>query len=109
MAGRPKANIDWKIVDKYLQAQCNSQGIASILGIAEDTLRRRCEIDHNMNYSEYCRLKKESGLEMLRAKQYSTAMAGDKTMLVWLGKQYLDQSESHRVDSSISVTIVDDI
>ena len=30
----------------------------------------------------------------IRRKQYELAMAGDKTMLIWLGKQLLGQSQN---------------
>ena len=92
-AGRPEIKIDWSKVDKYLQAQCNGIGIAGLLGISKDTLYDKCLEDNKTLFSDYSALKKGEGKELLRAKQFSTAMEGDKTMLVWLGKQYLDQKE----------------
>lgn len=91
--GRPKAEIDWSEVDKYLKAQCDGVGIAAILGIAADTLYNACERDNKMTFSAYSQTKKAEGKELLRQKQIEVAMDGDKTMLVWLGKQYLDQSD----------------
>jgi hypothetical protein len=44
-------------------------------------------------FSAYAAIKKGEGLELLRAKQFATAMEGDKTMQIWLGKQYLDQKD----------------
>lgn len=35
---------------------------------------------------------------MLRAKQFEVALGGDKTMLIWLGKQRLGQSEKTAVE-----------
>lgn len=91
--GRPKAEIDWSKVDKYLKAQCDGVGISAIFGIAPDTLYNACERDHKMTFSAYSQAKKAEGRELLRQKQMQIAIEGDKTMLVWLGKQYLDQSE----------------
>lgn len=93
MAGRPKVIIDWEKVDAYLKAQCDSTAIASSLGISVDTLYIRCKSDNNMDFSAYCQEKKAEGRELLRAKQYQVAMSGDKTMLIWLGKQYLQQTD----------------
>ena len=32
----------------------------------------------------------------LRRKQYELALEGDRTMLIWLGKQHLGQSEPYK-------------
>ena len=100
MAGRPKANIDWIKVNKMLQAHCNGLGIAGILGIDYDTLTNRCKSDHNMVFSEYRRQKQAEGKELLRQKMFAQAMIGDKTMLIWLSKQYLNMREN--IDANIS-------
>lgn len=93
--GRNKANIDWNKVDRYLQAQCDATGIAGLMGICRDTLYNRCKEDNNIDFSTYSQQKKSEGRELLRGKQFETAMKGDKTMLVWLGKQYLGQKDRH--------------
>ena len=41
----------------------------------------------------------ESGKASLRRKQYEVAMGGNCTMLVWLGKQYLGQTD--KIDASV--------
>jgi hypothetical protein len=94
---RPKTIIDWVKVNKYLQAQCDGTGIAGLLGISADTLYRACQEDHKMGFAEYSAQKKGEGKELLRAKQFSIAMEGDKTMLVWLGKQYLNQKDRNEL------------
>jgi hypothetical protein len=85
--------IDWKKVDSYLQAQCDGKSIAGILGMHPNTFYRHCEEEKGMSFGDYSTQKKAEGKEILRAKQFQVAMAGDKTMLVWLGKQYLDQKD----------------
>ena len=99
--GRPKAVINWKMVDEYLRSQCDGAHIANILGIHPNTLYLACEEKFNVNFSEYSQQKKGEGKELLRARQFKAAMEGDKTMLVWLGKQYLGQRE--KTDSNINV------
>jgi len=88
-----KVNIDWTKVDRYLQAQCSGVGIASILGINENTLYRHCKIDNGEAFEAYSAKKKGEGKELLRAKQFTTAMEGNVTMQIWLGKQYLEQKD----------------
>lgn len=100
--GRPKADIDWNQVDKLLQAHCSGAEIAAYFGLNKATLYDRCKTDNNMPFSDYSQQKKAKGNSLLKAKQYSIAMRGDKTMLVWLGKQYLGQKEKHEVDTNIN-------
>ena len=78
-----------------MQAQCNGAAIARLLGVDPETLYRRCQQDHKVDFGEYSAQKKASGQELLRRKQFDTAMAGDKTMLIWLGKQYLGQTDKN--------------
>jgi hypothetical protein len=67
------------------------------LGISPDTLYRACQEIHKIGFAEYSAQKKAEGKELLKAKQFSVAMEGDKTMLVWLGKQYLQQRDKQEL------------
>ena len=104
MVGRPKKQIDYELVGKLAMIQCTHTEIAAILGISARTLNRD---------AEYCRVyeeKKEGGKMSLRRRQWALAENGDKTMLIWLGKQYLgqkDQQATEVVDTEIKVQIVD--
>ena len=97
---RPKTEIDWTKVDFYLRAHCDGVGIAGILGIHPDTLYLACQAEFKMGFSEYSQQKKSEGKEILRGKQFQLAVEGDKTMLVWLGKQYLGQKDKRDVTSN---------
>lgn len=100
---RPKTIIDWTKVDKYLQAQCDGVGIAGLMGVDVETFYRRCKEDNKIGFSEYSAIKKGEGKELLRAKQFGVAMDGDKTMLVWLGKQYLEQSDQSEIKHNVNI------
>lgn len=95
--------IDWNKVDNYLKAQCDGVGIAGIIGIHPNTLYEACEEQNKMSFSEYAALKKGEGRELLRAKQFQSAMEGDKTMQIWLGKQYLGQKDSSKIEHGGSI------
>jgi len=97
---RPKVNIDWKKVDFYLRAHCDGVGIAGLLGIHPNTLYLAVESEFKVSFSEYSAQKKSEGKEMLRGKQFQLAAEGDKTMLVWLGKQYLGQKDKNDVTTN---------
>jgi len=94
---RPKIIVDWGKVDKYLQAQCDGVSVASILGISPETLYLRCEEDNKSSFTVYSAKKKAEGVQLLKAKQFQTAMSGNVTMQIWLGKQYAGQREKAEV------------
>lgn len=94
---RPKKNIDWKEVDKYLVSGATGTEVAAMLGIHAHTLYKRCEDDHKISFSDYLQQKREKGNSMLKHKQFELAMEGDRGMLVWLGKNRLDQSDKKEV------------
>lgn len=109
--GRAKVIIDWAVVDKYLQAGCDGTEVAASLGIDARTLYRRCEEEKRVTFDAYKQSKRAQGDSLLKAKQFSVAMAGDKTMLVWLGKQRLGQKDKQELEQAgaIEVKIVREI
>ena len=104
--GCSKKIINWEFVDNLLIAGCNGVQIAANLGIHPDTLYIRCEREKGVVFSAYLSEKRSKGNSMLLAKQFQMAYEGDKTMLVWLGKQRLDQSEkiNQKIDSKQQIS-----
>jgi hypothetical protein len=100
---RPKANIDFDLVDKYLQAHCDGAAIASMIGVHKETLYDRIVAEFGeeygiSNFSDYAAIKRSEGKEMLRNKMFEQAMGGDKTMQIWLSKQYLGMSDKQEIE-----------
>lgn len=91
--GRPRISIDWDQVEKMCAIHCTGEEQAAILGVSYDTLNRACQREHDMSFAEYFKQKASHGKMSLRRKQYTTAMDGNTTMLVWLGKNWLGQSD----------------
>ena len=104
--GRPKADIDWAVVGKLLEAGCAGTDIASQLGISATTLQRRCRADNKVSFAAFSQQKRMSGDNLLRAAQYKTAMEGNTTMLIWLGKQRLGQSDKSELTGKDGERIV---
>ena len=100
---RPKINIDWEKVDRYLVAGATGTEVAAVLGIHAHTLYDRCKEDHKLSFSDYLLQKKEKGDSMLKLKQFEQAMEGDRGMLIWLGKNRLDQSDKKEVKHDANV------
>ena len=96
--GRPKAEINWKVVDEYLEAGCTGTEIAAKLGIYPYTLYNHCETEFNTTFSAYSQQKKQSGEVLLKKAQFDKAIGrtdvGDNTLLIWLGKVRLEQKET---------------
>lgn len=91
---KPNIPVDWDVVDQLLEAGCNGIHVASYFGIHEETLYIRCQKEKGMGFAAYSAIKRAKGDSRLLGKQFSVALQGDKTMLVWLGKQRLEQQEN---------------
>lgn len=90
---KPKLNINWNEVYKLLEAGCSGTEIAAFLGISKMTLYSRSRVDLKRDFSEVKQEYRRRGDSLLRAKQYQMAMAGDKTMMIFLGKNRLNQAD----------------
>lgn len=98
--GRPRTPIDWPNVEKLCLLQCLEEEIAQFLGISVDTLERACKREHHMNFAEYFRQKRGTGKIALRRAQWQAAQKGNPAMLIWLGKQYLNQRDKNSFEHS---------
>jgi len=89
---RPKFKIDYELVGRLAGIHCTQQEIADSLGCSVDTLQRD---------SKFCGIYKAKiadGRMCLRRKQWAAAEEGNTTMLVWLGKQYLGQTDKRETE-----------
>ncbi len=91
--GRPIIRLDWDLVDGLAKLQATHEEIASLLSCSVDTLNRAARREHSMGFAEYYRQKALGGRASLRRAQFATALKGNTAMLIWLGKQYLEQRE----------------
>jgi len=98
---RPKKEINWDKVDKALMAGANGVQVSAMLGIHFNTLSKKCEEAHKCGFSEYMETKREKGNNLLHSKQFELAIDGDKAMLIWLGKQRLNQSDKKEVHQTV--------
>lgn len=90
--GRPKIQIDYQQAEQLASIWCTEEEIASILGCSVRTLQRD---------EEFCRVYKKGlnqGKMSLRRTQVASAMDGNVTMQIWLGKQYLGQRDQVEID-----------
>lgn len=100
-----KAVIDWDKVDQHLQARCSGAAIARQLGIHSNTLYQRCKEDKGVEFVTYQQEKRAEGDDMLRLAQFKEAVKGNTSMLIWLGKQYLEQKDKSESDNRQDLTL----
>ena len=91
--GRTPAKLEWEIIGKLLEANCDATGIAAQFGVSRQVLYRRCKTDLGIPFATLSQQKRMAGENLLRAKQHQVAMTGNVPMLIWLGKQRLGQAD----------------
>ena len=90
MARPKKYNIDTEQVEKLASFGCTNIEIGSFFGCSPDLLEK--------SYSEYLTKGRDKGKIRLRQLQWKAAEAGSHTMLIWLGKQILNQSDKKELE-----------
>ena len=90
MARPKKYNIDTKQIEKLASFGCTNIEIASFFGCDESLIRK--------SYSEFLTKGRDKGKIRLRQLQWKAAENGSHTMLVWLGKQLLAQTDRQEVE-----------
>ena len=86
VVGRDKKIIPPRDVERLAQMGCKDSEIAEWFGIDENTLR--------YNFSVEILKGKLALNQSLRQAQIKLAISGNATMLIWLGKNILGQSDS---------------
>lgn len=96
-AGRPRAEIDARQFEELCRIQCTQREICSVLGVSEKTLTRWCMDNYGLEYSQAYNKYADFGKKNLRHVQFRMAEAGSERMAIWLGKQYLGQSDKQDI------------
>lgn len=103
--GRPRKEIDRITFEKLCEIQCTLTEIAGVLRVSEDTVERWCERTYELGFAECFKKFSAAGKTSLRRQQFELAKKGNATMLIWLGKQYLGQTDKpiEAVDEEINL------
>lgn len=94
--GRPPINIDIDQLDKLCAIHCTTKEIADFFNVSHDSIERFIKNKFGMTFGEYRDQKSSNGKISLRRAQYRAAMEGNVQMLIWLGGQWLGQSNLNK-------------
>lgn len=100
--GRPKKQIDKTQFERLCGLQCTLEEICCYFGCDNKTLEKWCMKTYKYNFSEVFRVKRGNGKISLRRRQFEVAMDGNPTMLIFLGKNMLNQSDRTVADTGTS-------
>jgi hypothetical protein len=79
--------LDVLMITKLASIMCSYEEIASVMGTSVDNLKKR--------YKDIIENGRAEGKKSLRRKQMEVALEkGDVRMLIFLGKNYLDQKDT---------------
>lgn len=98
LKGRPLKEINKKVFEQACRCFATKATICDIFECDVKTLSAWCWRTYGKGFKEAKDTFKASTKICLRQKQLSVALSGDTTMLKWLGKQELGQSDFVEVE-----------
>lgn len=98
--GRPKKQIDKAQFEKLCGLQCTLEEFCCYFDCDNKTIEKWCMTTYKKNFSEVFKVKRGIGKTSLRRRQFEVAMSGNPTMLIWLGRNMLNQTDRVEVDAS---------
>ena len=103
--GRRKKEIDLEKLENMASFACTQEEIAKEMGFERTLFTTRKDVKEA--YANGFNKAKTR----LRVAQFKAATAGNTTMMIWLGRQYLGQKESFEADikAEDKVTVVIDV
>ena len=97
--GRPKKyKIDKEQVQNLARYGCSNIEIADFFGCSSSLIEK--------SYSEFLTKGRAEQKLRLRQLQWKSAEAGNVTMQIWLGKQYLDQRDKQELTGKDGESLV---
>lgn len=94
--GKPRIEFDLEDLKKLAQVGCSNQTMASLLGVSKATLQRR--IADTPEVAQTIEDGRSSMERNLRVAQLRSAVGGNATMQIWLGKQLLGQRDIRAIE-----------
>lgn len=93
---RPRIEIDANQFEKLCSIQCTLNEIAGFFNCSSDTIERWCKREYKESFADTYKKYSAGGKISLRRYQFKMA-EHNAAMAIWLGKQYLGQTEKQEV------------
>ena len=106
--GRPRKEIDQNHFENLCGLQCTKEDIWDFFGVTYKTIDAWCKRTYKDSFSVVFKQKRGKGKCSLRRYQFALAQK-NANMAIWLGKQYLGQSDTPEQKEDGGVQIVDDL
>ena len=95
--------LDLKELEKLAAMHCTQEEVAAFFDTTHKTISLKLRQEP---YKGVWERGWGKGNISLRRKQFQAAEAGDKTMLIWLGKQWLGQTDKSQIDERGKVEVI---
>jgi hypothetical protein len=110
---RPRNDFDWSLVESLTMLEASEAFVAERLILKDGgevdsksiqakikLIQRRVKERFECSFVQFREQKIEQRKIQLRTWQWKAAEGGNPTMLIWLGKQYLDQRDKNSFEHS---------
>lgn len=108
--GRPKIEIDKAKFEYMCSIMATLDEIAGLFSCSRDTVERWCkrtykdESNKSMTFAEVFKRYSATGKLSLRRLQFESAKNGNVTMQIFLGKQWLGQTDRIETETNLGVS-----
>ncbi len=100
--GRPRKEFDYELFQKLGEMWCSAEEIASVMDMSVDTLDLRLKDLGYANFTDAYKKYNDIGKTRLRRLQMKAAEELIPSVLIFLGKQYLNQTDKVEADYNFS-------
>ena len=107
LGGRPSKLplINKENFEGMCKIQCTKDEMCAIFQVHEETLTKWCHQEYSMGFSDIYKKLSSTGKMSLRRQQFKSAENGNVTMQIWLGKQWLGQTDKVETDNKNTQSI----
>ena len=102
--GRPRVEIDKEQFESLCAISCTLEEISGFFKHDEKTVEAWCKRTYKTGFSDIYKKLAGRGKMSLRRLQWKSAQAGNVTMQIWLGKQWLGQTDKVEQKTDATVT-----
>lgn len=103
---RPRKEIDRDVFEGLCEIQCTLEEIAGVFKCCEDTIENWCKRTYGEGFSDTYKKYSKDGKTSLRRYQYNLAKT-NASMAIWLGKQWLGQTE--KIEAKAEIETFEDL